>query len=448
MAVIALEAKNKQPWRAMEKVFRDPVHDFIVVDDPLLLGLIDSPEFQRLRRIHQLGAAFGTYHGAEHSRFSHSLGVMHIMRRILQRFRELGLHVDDHDCLIGAVAALLHDIGHGPFSHLWEKAVAGGGHEVWGLRIITGETAVSALLREADPSLPDRVARVLKGDGGSGDRGKGWLRSLISSQLDADRMDYLLRDALYSGVSYGRFDLGRLIHTMALWDGKVVIKAKGLANVEEYLLARYFMYWRVYYHKTIRAQEAVFVKALQRACALLQGGRQDLVPCSPALRRALLGSPTLEDYLFLDDHELVCAFKCWRSSGDAILADLTGRFLDRRLLKPLFREPVGELAPVVEEAARHILLRRGYDPDYYLIFDRTREAAYEYYSPPSSPRPCAEAGGPVLIITPEGVLREVSEVSPLIRSIASEPKAGANIYVPGDCRGEILAAVSGGRGGT
>ncbi|HEX6971815.1 MAG TPA: HD domain-containing protein, partial [Limnochordia bacterium] len=236
-----------------ERAYRDPVHGFITVVDPLLQALIDTPEFQRLRRIRQLGATAGTYHGAEHSRFGHSLGSLWIMDKILERLRSRGLSLDPFTATVARAAALLHDVGHGPFSHALEGVITpGAGHEVWSARIVRGDSAVAAILRGHDPSLADAVAAVIEGRHPARE-----VVTLVSSQLDVDRMDYLLRDSLYTGVTYGRFDLERLINTLLVVDGDVVLLGKGIVAAEEYVLARYHMYWQVYLHKTIRGQEVI-----------------------------------------------------------------------------------------------------------------------------------------------------------------------------------------------
>src|SRR5690606_38837184 len=224
------------------------VHGFIIVRHRWLLDLIDAPEFQRLRRIRQLGASFGTYHGAEHSRFGHSLGALHIMERILRRFSEVSGSVDEETWAVARAAALLHDVGHGPFSHALEHSLTPGvGHEERTQRVILDDTAIHRVLRALDPSLPPRVADVIAGRG----RPRRVSR-LVSSQLAVDRMDSLLRDALYTGADYGRFQLDRVINPMTLHAGDVAVQGTGLHAIEEYVLARHFMYWRVYLHKTIR----------------------------------------------------------------------------------------------------------------------------------------------------------------------------------------------------
>lgn len=421
-----------------EQVFRDPVHDFITVDDDLLLALIDTPEFQRLRRIRQLGASYGTYHGAEHSRFGHSLGVLHVMQRVLHRFADLGLRPDPADRLAALAAALLHDLGHGPFSHLWEHSCCGCiGHEEWTRRIIMGDTAVNRMLRRCDPAFPERVLAVLDGS-----HPVGYLSSLVSGQLDVDRMDYLLRDAFFTGATYGRFDLARLIHTMAVVGDRVVVSRKGLANVEAYLLARYFMYWQVYFHKTTRAQEILFSRLLQRARDLAVERGPVALPLPPALAPFLTGTPALGDLLAIDDADVLCAFKLWTGNGDAILQDLARRFLNRRLLKPVFGDftPDGPLEG--EEAVRELLRKRGWDPRYYFTVDRTTDVAYDYYGQRSG-----NSGSPILIGDKGGRLCEVAEVSPVIRALAAAPRTGLNVYVPEDCREEARKLLDPGRTG-
>ncbi len=431
-----------------EKVFRDPVHDFITVEDDLLLALIDTPEFQRLRRIRQLGASYGTYHGAEHSRFSHAIGVLHVMQRVLKRFRDLGLTPEPVDRLAALAAALLHDLGHGPFSHLWEHTCCAHlSHEAWTRRIILDGTGVNRVLRRHDPALPERVLAVLDGT-----HPVRYLSSLVSGQLDVDRMDYLLRDALYTGATYGRFDLERLIYTMAVAGEQVVVSRKGLANVEEYLLARYFMYWQVYFHKTTRAQEVLFRRLLERVRDLTLDRGPEAAPVPPALRPFLAGAPGLGDLLAVDDVDVLHAVKIWTAAADQVLRDLAGRFLNRRLLKPVFADPVDDAPPDAVEAVRELVGRRGWDARYYFAIDRASDVAYDYYVR----HPDGAAGGavkgagrkapvPILIVEKDGLMREVSEVSPLIRALAAGPRTGLNLFVPEDCRDEARSLlVSGG----
>ncbi|HEY8498963.1 MAG TPA: HD domain-containing protein, partial [Limnochordales bacterium] len=422
-----------------EKIFRDPVHDFITVRDPLLVRLIDTPEFQRLRRLRQLGTAAGTYHGAEHSRFGHCLGAMHVMGKVLQRLREAGAPgVDEELERLGRAAALLHDIGHGPFSHGLERVITPSkGHEQWTRAILSGPSGVREVLESAGSGFADQVQRVLTGELPPALR---WLHHLVAGQLDVDRMDYLLRDALYTGAAYGRFDLERLINTLLWVDGQVVFSYKGIPTAEEYVLARHYMYWQVYFHKTTRAQDLLLQAAWRRARELLHEGRlRPGLEVPPSLEGFLRdGDGSLEAYLAIDDHDVVCALKQWQHAADPILADLAGRFLHRRLLKPLLRQPRPAIPDAWVAEAREVCRRRGWNPDYYCLVDRTSDIAYDYYTEAAAAAP---ARPPLMAVDEFGRLRELSRVSEVIRALATRPRSGANLYVPEECREEILQRV-------
>ncbi|MCX7011275.1 MAG: HD domain-containing protein, partial [Candidatus Sumerlaeota bacterium] len=261
------------PSTRREKLFRDPVHDLVAfnLSDPreaLLLRLIDTPEFQRLRRIRQLGMAYLAYPGAEHTRFGHAIGVAVIARRMLE---ELGKHarLDEAQSFACLVAALLHDVGHGPFSHIMERYL-GFSHEERAVEILLSEsTSIHRCLAEFDPSLPERVAALARGNPSTGAYG-----AIISSQLDADRMDYLLRDSLMTGVKYGIYDLERILKMLRMDEagGRIVLSAKGLMPLEKYLQSRYHMYRQVYFHKAVTAAEVLLASLLRRAGALALKG--------------------------------------------------------------------------------------------------------------------------------------------------------------------------------
>ncbi len=422
-----------------EQSYRDPVHDFITITDELLLQLIDTPEFQRLRRIRQLGATYGTYHGAEHTRFGHSLGAMWIMHRICDRLAHTGTDIPAGVRETALCAALLHDIGHGPLSHALEgRLTPGRGHEAWSAAIIKGETAVHRLLAAVDPALPGLIAAVIAG----GYHGPPYVASLVASQLDVDRMDYLLRDALYTGVTYGRFDLSRVINTLQVVDGQVVVAAKGVVAVEEYVLARYFMYWQVYLHKTTRSQELLLQRVWARAAHLWQARRLTADEVPPGLRPFLAGKYDLPQYLALDDYDIIAAMKCWRGGRDAILADLVARFLDRRLLKPVFKMPhTGDVAGRLAEAAA-VVQAGGWAPEYYLLVDRTTDLAYDTYTEDAASDAAGNDAGPahkppILASDEFGRPAEITALSPAIKAIAARPRQAVNLYVPQ----EVLPAV-------
>ncbi|HEY8425182.1 MAG TPA: HD domain-containing protein [Limnochordales bacterium] len=421
-----------------EKIFRDPVHDFITVRDPLLVQLVDTPELQRLRRIRQLGTASATYHGAEHSRFGHCLGAMHVMAKVLGRLRQRdpGI-VDERLERLACAAALLHDIGHGPFSHGLERVITPSrGHEHWTRAILSGPSQVHEVLESYEPGFSGAVLRVLTGDLPDGQR---WLHHLVAGQLDVDRMDYLLRDALFTGAVYGRFDLERLINTLMLVDGQVVFSYKGIPTAEEYVLARHYMYWQVYFHKTTRAQELLLQAIWRRAKELYATGGLGTGPDVPPSLEPFLrdGDGTLEAYLAIDDHDVLYAFKRWQYARDAILADLSARFLHRRLPKPLFRQPRPTIPDEWVAVAKQVCSRRGWNPEYYCLLDRTSDIPYDYYTEGVA----AITHPPLLAVDEFGELKELSKVSEVIRALATRPRSGANLYVPEDCRSEILQRV-------
>ncbi len=250
---------------AEEKVFKDPVHRYIHVRDELIWKLIGTKEFQRLRRIRQLGTTYLTFHGAEHTRFNHSLGVYEITRRILEEFKGRP-HWNEEERLLALAAALLHDIGHGPFSHSFEKAFQTD-HEEWTRAIILGRTEVNQILLKVGADFPKAVADVIEKT-----YANKLLTSIISSQIDADRMDYLLRDAYYTGVSYGHFDMERILRVMRPMEDQVVIKLSGMHAVEDYIMSRYQMYWQVYFHPVTRSAEVILSKILKRVKNLYEKG--------------------------------------------------------------------------------------------------------------------------------------------------------------------------------
>lgn len=416
---------------SVERAYRDPVHDFITLTDPMLIDLIDTPEFQRLRRIRQLGASYGTYHGAEHSRFGHSLGVLWVMHKVIRRLKNQGVAIDSWSEQVAYVAALLHDIGHGPFSHALEECLTPGqDHEDWSRRIILGDTNVHRILRERDPDLPAAVASVLDGTW----RGPRLVRSLVSSQLDVDRMDYLLRDSLYTGVTYGLFDLERLINTLWVVDQELVLLRKGIVAAEEYILARYFMYWQVYFHKTTRGQELLLRQVWQRAVRLAQEGRLGGEGISRHLHRLVHGEADLDTYLRVDDYDVMAAIKAWTEHPDDILSDLSRRFVDRALLKSVFRvaHEAIDLSRIDEAAG--ILQEAGWDPDYYLLVDHTKDVAYDYYTPPNGDETRRK---PILALDELGRPQEIATLSHTIAAVATRRRVAVNIYVPEECVGAV-----------
>src|SRR5213082_718626 len=261
-----------------QRIYRDPVHNIISLRDDseegrLIIRLIDAPEFQRLRRIKQLGLGLYTYQGAEHSRFTHSLSALHLMTRVLDQLSD---RIAPADRAAARAAALLHDIGHGPFSHAMEKVLGVHHEQITMLAVTSAETTFNATLKSFSDEMPDRVALIIDGT-----FKPAALAQLVSSQLDVDRMDYLLRDSLMTGAKYGIYDLEWIINALQIDEehDRIYIAARGVYAVEEYLQARYYMFRQVYYHRTLRSAEAVLRSALRRALELIAAGEK--VWCAP-----------------------------------------------------------------------------------------------------------------------------------------------------------------------
>jgi uncharacterized protein len=400
-----------------QRNYRDPLHNIIsldesVSDDKLIVDLIDSAEFQRLRRIKQLGLALFTYQGAEHSRFTHSLGVMHLMTRALNLLSARH-EISAEARVCGRAGALLHDLGHGPFSHVMEK-VFHFHHEDWTRRIVLQEgTEVNQILASYDPSLPEKLASVY-------DRSykASFISQLVSSQLDCDRMDYLLRDSLMTGAKYGIYDLEWVLHALKIDEesDRIYVESKGLYAVEEYLQARYYMFRQVYFHRTLRSAEAVLVSTIKRARHLIEQGRLEFRLPGSGFEKMLIGEEvTTDEYLQLDDTDITFHTKRWSHDSDPILSDLAKRFIDRKLFKAVDLELPMEQPAEFWARAREIVSEAGFDPGHYLITDRAGDIPYySYYSPigvdPKSLIYIETSG-------PRPVIREISEVSEVVRGM-------------------------------
>ncbi|KIL34940.1 hypothetical protein SD71_16410 [Cohnella kolymensis] len=402
-----------------EKVFKDPVHHSIYVQDVTIWKLINTPEFQRLRRIRQLGTSYLTFHGAEHSRFSHSLGVYEITRKIISRF-ERNEYPDwpKDENLLSLCASLLHDIGHGPFSHSLEQ-VFHTDHEQWTCDIILGDTGVNRVLREVDPGFPDKVASVI-----CKTYHKPIVVSLVSSQMDADRMDYLLRDAHFTGVNYGTFDLDRILRVLRPNKDRIVVKESGMHAVEDYLMSRYQMYWQVYFHPVTRSSEIVLRQIFRRARKLHDSGFEFKF-LLPPLRQLLEGSMTVHSYLMLDEAMVQTAFGQWKLEKDELLADLCRRFLERDLYKYIPLEH-GEESWI--EELRQQWERIGLNPEYDLEVDIPTDLPYDVYKPGALPD--SREKPPILLLDDKEQLTEISHKSEIIRSIAGLQRGKYYIYYP------------------
>jgi HD superfamily phosphohydrolase len=401
-----------------QRIYRDPVHNIIKLrdddaEDRLMIQLIDTAEFQRLRRIKQLGLGLYTYQGAEHSRFTHSLGAMHLMTRILTQLQDR-YSIDKEERATVRAAALLHDVGHGPFSHAMEKVLGVHHEQMTMIAVTTEDTALHGVLKDFSSALPQRVASVIDGT-----FKPAALAQLVSSQLDVDRMDYLLRDSLMTGAKYGMYDLEWIINALQIDEqaDRIYIAARGLYAVEEYLQARYYMFRQVYFHRTLRSAEAVLRSAVRRALALVASGVDVWCTRGSAFEK-LLGRKQLNigEHLSLDDSDVIFHMKQWRQSGDETLRDLSERFVNRRLFKAIDLDmPINEREDFLL-AARSVVERAGFLPDYYFIEDRASDVPYYGYYTAGGVEPRRR------IFVEDGYahprIREISEISQAVRGLA------------------------------
>jgi uncharacterized protein len=399
-----------------ERIYRDPVHNIIRLrtdtdEGRLMVRLVDSEEFQRLRRIKQLGLALYTYQGAEHSRFTHSIGVLHLITRVLDKLGEKHA-IKEEDRTAVRAAALLHDVGHGAFSHVMEK-VLGFHHEDFTVEAVSsGETEIGRALREYSNELPGRVASVIEGK-----FQPFALAQLVSSQLDVDRMDYLLRDSLMTGAKYGLYDLEWIINALAIDEenDRIYVTARGTYAVEEYLQARYYMFRQVYYHRTLRSAEAVLRSILKRALELFADGKQIWHAPDTAFEKLLKKEKlTLSNHLEIDDSDVLYHVKQWRNSTDEILRDLSNRFIGRRLFKAIDLDMPKEERAEFLSAAREAVRESGFNPDYYFIEDHAGDVPYySYYTAGAEPK--------ARIYVEDGYarprIREITEVSEAVRGL-------------------------------
>ncbi|MEK5040000.1 HD domain-containing protein [Sporosarcina sp. FSL K6-3457] len=405
-----------------EKVFKDPVHRYIHVRDKVIWDVIGTSEFQRLRRIRQLGTTYLVFHGAEHSRFHHSLGVYEIVRRIIDDSFSHRPEWNNEERLVTLCAALLHDLGHGPFSHAFEKVFTLD-HEQFTQAILLGDTEVNAVLCRVAPDFPQKVADVI---------GKTYpdklVVSLISSQIDADRMDYLQRDAYFTGVSYGHFDMERILRVMRPAEEQAVIKYSGMHAVEDYIMSRYQMYWQVYFHPVSRSAEVILTKILHRAKHLHDDGY--IFKQEPTHFRSFFDRTfELEDYIALDESILLTYFQVWMKEDDAILSDLCYRFINRRLFQYAEFDPATEYRKIGE--LEQLFKQAGIDPAYYLVADSSSDLPYDFYRPGEENERL-----PIYLQMSNGELSELSRSSDIVDAISGKKRTDHKIYFPEDLLNE------------
>jgi HD superfamily phosphohydrolase len=395
------------------KIINDPVFGFLSIPDGVLFEILQHPYVQRLNRIRQLGLSFFVYPGAMHSRFVHSLGAMHLMHEAIASLREKGVEVTEIEETASMAAILLHDVGHGPFSHVMEHTLVDGiTHEEISLMMMeeikgNGYGVMDNGCGDEWAQVMDVAIRIFKDE-----YEKHFLHQLISSQLDVDRLDYLCRDSFFCGVTEGSVASARILKMMNVKDGKLVVEAKGIYSVEKFLVARRLMYWQVYLHHTSVAAEQLLIKILERAKQLASKGVE--LFCSPALRYFLYGKITAEkfaagpealrQYALLDDSDLLSAIKVWMSVEDVVLSRLCELFVNRQLFKGQLLE---EALTETDKAA----LRKEY-MDALGVSEEDAKFFFEEHI--STSNTYSEKGEAIDILYKDGEVRDIADASDML----------------------------------
>jgi HD superfamily phosphohydrolase len=427
-------------------ILRDPVHGLVSFDteeEDIVERLLDTPEVQRLRRVRQLGVTSVAFPGAEHTRFAHAIGAAFVMKLLLARLRAIHNDLPAHQQVTAErardvlAAALLHDVGHGPLSHLFEDALPGSPeHEAWTERVVLDPTTgVHRVLASLDPAMPARVKDLVHGR-----HPLPYLAKAVSGTFDVDRCDYLLRDAHATGVRYGAYDLEWLLRSLRFAPARAndapalaIDGAKGLQAIEAFLLARLFMFQQVYLHKATRSAEWMICTILRRAAALVRDGAP--LPAVPRAIAAAARGATMElgDYLELDDGVLWGAMHAWERGQDPALADLAARVRARALFKTL--ELFGEQATEPGrtrclEIARDVARREGKDPDLYVGLDFATDV------------PFGAEPEPLMVVFAKGPARPLAEVSFLLGRLAGQVLSRVRLVLAAELRQKVTDALA------
>ncbi|MEZ4226867.1 MAG: HD domain-containing protein [Polyangiaceae bacterium] len=427
-------------------ILRDPVHglvSFETDEQSIVVELLEAREVQRLRHIRQLGLTSLAYPGADHTRFSHAIGTAFVMTRFISRMRALHEELPFWQRLTterardALAAALLHDIGHGPFSHLFEEALPDmPRHEVWTSRVLLDDsTDVHRLLARYDATLPERVAELVHGR-----HELTYLARAVSGTFDVDRCDYLLRDAYFTGVGYGSFDLDWLLRSFRLGVPKhageapplAIDGAKGLPAIESFILARLFMFQQVYFHKASRASEWMLARILGRVRQLSLDGTAIHGAPRAIISLASEGDASLGDYLALDDTVLWSALSSFRDAKDEVLADLSRRLMGRKLFKTYELYGDAQRPEVRYEAlsrAREIAERAALDPDTYVGLDCASDLPFDDHDDAAS------------VLFPGGALKNPGDVSYLLGRLRAERVERVRLIFAPELREDIEVAL-------
>ncbi|MBS1928256.1 MAG: HD domain-containing protein [Chitinophagaceae bacterium] len=368
------------------KIINDPVYGFISIDDELVNEIIAHPYFQRLRRIYQMAMAHLVYPGAVHTRLHHALGAYHLMRSALQELTSKGVEISPGEQRAAKIAILLHDMGHGPFSHALEHELVPGKHH---------EDLSVLMIQSLNDSMGGKLNMALEIF--TGTYHKKFLHQLVSGQLDVDRMDYLSRDSFFTGVSEGTIAYDRILKMLTVHNGELMVEEKGIYSIEKFLIARRLMYWQVYLHKTVVSAEQMLVRIIRRA-------RQIGAVCQEPLN-SFINNPmeniTLEKFCSIDDYDVLMAIKSWGQHPDVVLSTLCRGLLNRRLLKvKYFQEPVPSyiLDEKLDEVAGRLNISR--DEASWLAFSGTAQSrTYNFENER------------IHILFKDGTVKDISEVN-------------------------------------
>lgn len=393
--------------RKLPKIINDPVHGFIEVPRGRILTLIDTPEFQRLRRIKQLGYSSLVYPGAVHTRFNHALGAMHLMRQALDVLKRKKIKISKEEFNSALIAILLHDVGHGPFSHALESVIIQGLHH---------EQMSLALMHSLNDQMKGKLSMAI--DIFTGDYHRPFFHQLVSGQLDMDRLDYLIRDSFFTGVAEGVVGIDRITKVLNVLDEKLVVEDKGIYSIEKFIVARRLMYWQVYLHRAAVVSERMLVNILRRARQLVESGEEIFL--DPNLGFFFknhigpddLNQDILHRYISLDDVSVEYSLLQWANSEDKILSELCRRLIGRNLLKmKVSMEPF--------EKAHILSLQKAFaeknqfsmeEASYFIFTGKVSNQAYLEHS-----------SEPIIIWSKSGEVRDISDASDIqnIHSLSS-----------------------------
>lgn len=359
------------------KIINDPIYGFVNIQYPIILDIINHPYFQRLRRIKQLGLTNLVYPGALHTRFHHAIGAMHLMQQAINTLKIKGIPISKEEEIASLIAIILHDIGHSPFSHALERTI---------VKDLSHEAISSILMRELNKEFAGKLSLAI--DIFEDKYERKFFHQLVSSQLDTDRLDYLLRDSFFTGVSEGVIGTDRIIKMLTVFNDKLVVEQKGIYSIEKFLIARRLMYWQVYLHKTVLSAENMLVKILERAQELIRIYHVDLF-ATPALKFFLQHHFTkkefsqnkniLQNFVLLDDNDIMASIKVWTTSEDFILSTLCKNFLNRKLYRTILQKnkiPTSIVKSIEKKVLKKYKQISSNELKYFIIVDEVNNSAY------------------------------------------------------------------------